>query len=546
MKIRTKILICYVSAFSVIILLIGYFMFVTITNYIIMSTVNNMVDNLNKEINIIVDNNKNIDPKILIEKYADTIASSLCMNNYFVKLYNGKSLISHLHYEVDDENSKIDEIVKIALKGKEAYKVKKNLLYVSLPIKFGNEIIGAVEYIHPLTNELNSINFIKLIFEIFGFISIFIILLISIYISYIITKPIKHLDCAARKFLKGNYEILPVKTKDEIGNFTRTFNQMTKTISQQMDDILFEKNKLESVLSALNEGVIAFDDKEDIVFKNQKVDELISDVTYDYILDIVNKTYKNKHIIEEIPTNDKILNIESFLCDGYCTVVIRDVTLDKELIEKQKKFVSNISHELKSPLTAILGFIQILKEEKEYNQVILNYIESETIKLKELVLDILEVSKLQSYELKLQKKTINLSWLLLKICENINLKALKFNISINTNIQDGISLIADEDKISQAIVNLLDNAIKYSNPHNQIDVSLYKNFNREISIKVKDNGIGIPENEIRHIFDRFYRAKNALSIGGNGLGLTIVKEIIEKHGGRIEVASKIDKGQLLR
>ncbi len=237
------------------------------------------------------------------------------------------------------------------------------------------------------------------------------------------------------------------------------------------------------------------------------------------------------------------MNIESFLCDGYCIVVIRDITLDKDLVEKQKKFVSNISHELKSPLTAILGFLQILKEEKEYNQVILNYMESETIKLKDLVLDILEVSKLQSYELKLQKKTINLSWLLLKICdENINLKASKFNISINTNIQDGISLIADEDKISQAIVNLLDNAIKYSNPHNQINVLLYKNFNQEILIEVKDSGIGIPENEVCYIFDRFYRAKNALSIGGNGLGLTIFKEIIEMHGGRIEVASKVGQG----
>jgi signal transduction histidine kinase len=136
--------------------------------------------------------------------------------------------------------------------------------------------------------------------------------------------------------------------------------------------------------------------------------------------------------------------------------------------------------------------------------------------------------------------------MLLNICENINLKASKFDISIKIKVQNGINVIVDEDKVSQAIINILDNAIKYSKPHQQIDVLLYKNCNQDIVIEIKDHGIGIPENEICHIFDRFYRAKNALSIGGNGLGLTIVKEIIEKHGGKIEVVSTINSGSTFR
>ncbi|KAA5806797.1 HAMP domain-containing sensor histidine kinase [Thermoanaerobacterium thermosaccharolyticum] len=550
MKIRTKILICYISAFTVTIILIGYFMFNIITNYIVKNTVNNLIDSLNREIYLAEDNIT--DPEILLREYADNIALNLSGNNIFVKLYDNKTLISHLENDLDNlnnrsKNNKIDVVVENALNGSKVYKVDRNVLYLALPIKFGNEIIGAVEYIYPLKNELMNINFIKMIFEVFGLVSVIIIFLVSFYISRIITKPIKRLDSAAKNFSDGNFEIIPIITKDEIGNLTRTFNQMAKIISKQIRDIAIEKNKLNSVLSGLSEGVIAFNEKRDsIVFKNQKVDELIGENIQNYIFDIVDKTYKDKRIIEELQVNGKILNIESFLCDGYCIIVIKDVTLDKELIEKQKKFVSNISHELKTPITTIIGFIQILKDGKKYDQDVLNYLESEANKLKKLVLEILELSRLQSYELKLQKKTVNLSHMLLNICENINLKASKFDISIKIKVQNGINVIVDEDKVSQAIINILDNAIKYSKPHQQIDVLLYKNCNQDIVIEIKDHGIGIPENEICHIFDRFYRAKNALSIGGNGLGLTIVKEIIEKHGGKIEVVSTINSGSTFR
>ncbi|WP_434565389.1 ATP-binding protein [Thermoanaerobacterium thermosaccharolyticum] len=550
MKIRIKILICYISAFTVTIILIGYFMFNIITNYIVKNTVNNLIDSLNREIYLAEDNIT--DPEILLREYADNIALNLSGNNIFVKLYDNKTLISHLENDLDNlnnrsKNNKIDVVVENALNGSKVYKVDRNVLYLALPIKFGNEIIGAVEYIYPLKNELMNINFIKMIFEVFGLVSVIIIFLVSFYISRIITKPIKRLDSAAKNFSDGNFEIIPIITKDEIGNLTRTFNQMAKIISKQIRDIAIEKNKLNSVLSGLSEGVIAFNEKRDsIVFKNQKVDELIGENIQNYIFDIVDKTYKDKRIIEELQVNGKILNIESFLCDGYCIIVIKDVTLDKELIEKQKKFVSNISHELKTPITTIIGFIQILKDGKKYDQDVLNYLESEANKLKKLVLEILELSRLQSYELKLQKKTVNLSHMLLNICENINLKASKFDISIKIKVQNGINVIVDEDKVSQAIINILDNAIKYSKPHQQIDVLLYKNCNQDIVIEIKDHGIGIPENEICHIFDRFYRAKNALSIGGNGLGLTIVKEIIEKHGGKIEVVSTINSGSTFR
>ncbi|MGI1689852.1 sensor histidine kinase [Thermoanaerobacter uzonensis] len=332
----------------------------------------------------------------------------------------------------------------------------------------------------------------------------------------------------------------------KVGSLAETFNCMAKAISKHIIDIAIEKNKLNSVLSGLNEGVIAFNDSHIIIFKNKKIDEFIGENIPDFIFDVVNETYKNKHIIKELRYNDKILNVESFLSDNSCTIVIRDVTLDRELIENQRKFVSNVSHELKTPVTAIAGFIQILKDEGKYNDDILNYLENEANRLKKLVIELLELSRLQSYELKLQKKTVNLSELLSKICDNIAIKASKFDISINTKIQDGINAIVDDIKISQAIINILDNAIKYSKPGQPINGMLYKNYNSNIIIEITDYGIGIPENEISLIFDRFYRTQNALSVGGNGLGLTIVKEIIEKHGGKVEVESAVNRGSTFR
>lgn len=141
----------------------------------------------------------------MLREYADNIALNLSGNNIFVKLYDNKTLISHLENDLDNlnnrsKNNKIDVVVENALNGSKVYKVDRNVLYLALPIKFGNEIIGAVEYIYPLKNELMNINFIKMIFEVFGLVSVIIIFLVSFYISRIITKPIKRLDNAAKKF----------------------------------------------------------------------------------------------------------------------------------------------------------------------------------------------------------------------------------------------------------------------------------------------------------------------------------------------------------
>lgn len=550
MKIRTRILIYYTGAFIAIIILIGYFMLNSITNYIIKNTVNNLIDNIyiNREINLI--GNNPFDPEEILRKYADSIVLNLSENNIFIKLYDKQNLISYSLYDsvnlYNDEKANMDDITKKAIKGNNVYAVKKDRIYLASPIKFGNDIIGAVEYIYPLKDELKNISFIKRTFEISGLVSIIIVFILSLYISNVITKPLKLLDDAAKKFSQGRFEKVPITTRDEVGSLTETFNCMAKAISKHIIDIAIEKNKLNSVLSGLNEGVIAFNDSHIIIFKNKKIDEFIGENIPDFIFDVVNETYKNKHIIKELRYNDKILNVESFLSDNSCTIVIRDVTLDRELIENQRKFVSNVSHELKTPVTTIAGFIQILKDEGKYNDDILNYLENEANRLKKLVIELLELSRLQSYELKLQKKTVNLSELLSKICDNIAIKALKFDISINTKIQDGINAIVDGVKISQVIINILDNAIKYSKPGQPINVMLYKNYNSNIIIEITDYGIGIPENEISLIFDRFYRAQNALSVGGNGLGLTIVKEIIEKHGGKVEVESTVNHGSTFR
>jgi two-component system phosphate regulon sensor histidine kinase PhoR len=227
--------------------------------------------------------------------------------------------------------------------------------------------------------------------------------------------------------------------------------------------------------------------------------------------------------------------------DG-CLVVIHDITEIRRLETIRKDFVANVSHELKTPLTSIKGFVETLLEgaleDKENNRNFLKIIQEHAERLNSLVDDLLSLSYLESKEMLLEKQALNLRRLLDEVISGFKAQLKKKDIEIKNELSDSVEVDADKHRIGQVFINLIDNAIKFNKEKGKIRIYSQPE-NAKIKVIVEDSGIGIPEKDIPRIFERFYRTDKARSrsLGGTGLGLSIVKHIIELHSGNVGVES---------
>ncbi|MEW6200525.1 MAG: ATP-binding protein, partial [bacterium] len=229
--------------------------------------------------------------------------------------------------------------------------------------------------------------------------------------------------------------------------------------------------------------------------------------------------------------------------------VFRDITHEKEVDRMKSEFVNIASHELRTPLSSIKIYTEFLLEgqenedtEKEY----LSIIADETERLTNLVNDMLDLSRIESGKIKISKETVNISEIIDKSIEILAPSAESKNVNIHKIMPPEFpDIFADKNMIQQVIINLVSNSIKYSDTNKDVHISAEKN-GRYIKIAVADSGFGIPEKDIQHVFDKFYRVENekTANIEGTGLGLPMVKYIIEKHGGDITVNSEFGKGSL--
>ena len=211
-------------------------------------------------------------------------------------------------------------------------------------------------------------------------------------------------------------------------------------------------------------------------------------------------------------------------------------------------FFDNVTHELKTPLTTILGYAEVIQEngfntDKEFFEKGISHIINESERLRRMVIDLLELSQVQNEDTETNFISLDLSKLLQGTCEEMQMKANRYNIEIKSNIDMGMQVIGDSDKLKQVFINAIDNSIKYGFENSLIKV-IAENKTGTITITIEDVGQGIPENKLQNIFQPFYRADGLRpkEKGSKGLGLAISKAIIEKHGGSISIESKLNVG----
>jgi len=461
--------------------------------------------------------------------------------------------------------------IKVALTGsigidtRYSSTLKIDMLYVALPIKDKTGIPGILRLSLPLESVQKTLFAIRKIVLIgLTFALVFAFILGSIVAGHTI-KPINRMIQISRRFSKGDFSrrIIQV-SKDEIGELAVTLNKMAQDIEDKMKEAKTQNQKLAAIFNSMIEGIIVVDKTSHIISINPTIEKIFG---------VSKKEVEGRAFLEVIRNNDIYEIISSVLTKGKtlsteislilpvrkifeinaapifdnnivsgCLIVIHDITEIKRLETVRSDFVANVSHELKTPLTSIKGFVETLLEgaldDKENNRNFLKIIQDHAERLDSLVNDLLSLSHLESKEIMLKKTNFNLGQQIEGVISGFRSQLKKKDIEIKNELPAGILVTADKDKLEQVVTNLLDNAIKFNKEKGFVRVSS-EEINGKIKITVEDSGIGIPEKDIPRIFERFYRVDKARSreLGGTGLGLSIVKHIVELHSGSVGVES---------
>ena len=451
--------------------------------------------------------------------------------------------------------------------------LKVDLMYIAQPIYNANHITGVVRLSTPI-KEINGLRKSINSNLVIAFIPGLILSLLLVYrISVSITKPIKEIKNAAVDITHGKLNrSINIHSTDEIGELAKAIDFMAASIREKINSIKFKNTTMEAILSSVVNGIIAVDSHRNILFinpialkmlnitevdivgkhllhviRNNKIDNMIKNI-------LENRSYEENEITLSYP-EEKIFRLYSNAIkhperDGVIgiIIVIQDVTEIKKLEKMRSEFVANVSHELKTPLTSIKGFVETLKsgaiEDENASIRFLNIIEDEADRLNRLITDILSLSELETKRIKPRLERINTSDKISEIVSILQNQARKKDINLITTIAADVrNLEGDLDQFKQMLINLIDNAIKYTTEGGVVEVTA-NNLGNDVVIIIKDNGIGIPIEHIPRLFERFYRVDKARSrnVGGTGLGLAIVKYIAIQFESKIEVRSEVGKG----
>ena len=402
------------------------------------------------------------------------------------------------------------------------------------------------------------------------------IILFSIFAVVFVNKILKMVTDSfsnivdnSGKFMDENEEeikYLDEGKKSSEDKFTKTINTMTEELKQNLDVVNKQKNQTEAILLHIKDGIISVDLKGNVTYINPAAinffELTIEDNTFEKIFNKIGLDVNLKKIVylddltsseQKVYINEKYVNIffapvkNSKNIPNGIIILLQDITEHVKLDNMRKEFVADVSHELKTPITSIIGYTETLLEgdyDKETQVKFLNVIESESKRMAKLVSDLLTLSRYDNNKNKMEKVEINLGDLTKKCLEKLKVEIEKKNHKIECFVTAEVPLVkADKYGIERVILNILTNAIKYTPENGNIKIYVGFVYN-DAYIKVIDNGIGIPEKDLPRVFERFYRVEKARAreMGGTGLGLAIAKEIIEQNNGSINIKSIQGKG----
>jgi two-component system phosphate regulon sensor histidine kinase PhoR len=454
-----------------------------------------------------------------------------------------------------------------------SHTLRESMMYVTIPINAPSAVRGVIRTAIPVTAIDRALRTIYWHISLGGLAIAAVAAAMSLAISRRISRPIEEIKRGAERFAKGELEHkLPVYDSQEIGGLAEAMNQMAAQLDDRIRAIVQQRNELEVVLSSMVEGVLAVDMDERLIKINRAAAQMIgvdaAAATGRSIQEIVRNTALQQFVARALKSREPVegdiianhggeRSLQAhgtMLRDAQgrsigALIVLNDVTRLRQLENMRREFVANVSHELKTPITSIKGFVETLLQGAMSNpedaQRFLGIIAKHAERLHAIIEDLLSLSRVEQES---ERREIALEPGMVKEVLTAAIQACRVsadakNITIELACEEKVRARLNAALLEQAVVNLLDNAIKYSEPGSVVQIAAART-NGEVAISVRDHGCGIRKEHIPRLFERFYRVDKARSrkLGGTGLGLAIVKHIVQAHSGQVSVQSTPGEG----
>lgn len=472
----------------------------------------------------------------------------------------------------------LQEDLAAALSGSPAETVRidpatgQRRLNLALPITSEGEVVGAIFLNATLEGIYDTLNEIRTILFSATALALVVTAVMGLVLSRTITGPIREITLGAGEMAGGKFDQeLRIRSRDEIGQLASMFNHLARRLKDTLAEISSEKSKVEAIINYMADGLVALDPKGNIMLINPAAANIFQVKPEEVIGRPPGEVLDG---FEELPAPDQLggsqavtsqivleeaqrvlrahfapIMDESKHVTGM-VIVLQDITEQERLASLRKEFVANVSHELRTPLTTIKSYIETLldgaREDAELAQKFLTVVDSETNRLVRLVTDLLQLSRLDYERARWKPDYFSMKDLVEEVRIKLAAPTEKKNHRLYIEAPDDLPPVyGDRDKIQQVLINLLGNAVEYTPPGGQILLSLStSNGGESVAVTIKDNGIGIPAEDLPRVFERFYRVDKGRSrdLGGTGLGLSIAKEIVESHGGTIDIRSRLEEG----
>jgi two-component system phosphate regulon sensor histidine kinase PhoR len=400
-----------------------------------------------------------------------------------------------------------------------------------------------------------------------------VVLAVGLFLSRRVTRPVTEMQSIARWMAEGDFaQRVPIAGTDEIAELGRTLNLMAERLSEKIQDLEGERTKVAAILDSMVEGVIAIDQRGRILLMNHAARgifdlgrvqvegrPLLAIIRHKAILDLVvggpqaATDAARRREIELGPPVDRILDAHASAMalapSGQGTLlVLHDVTELRRLERVRTEFVANVSHELRTPLTSIRGYLETLLDgalDEPANACrFLDIAHTHAERLSRLVDDLLQLSDIETGKLVLKPAPLILSDVAADVIAFFETQATQKSLTLSNQVPLDLRTQADWDRLTQILVNLVDNAVKYTTEQGRITLGASPGAKGLVNVWVADTGIGIPSTDLPRITERFYRVDKARSreLGGTGLGLAIVKHLVQAHGGELWLESELGKG----
>ncbi len=469
--------------------------------------------------------------------------------------------------ETMDNHRSRPEIIT-ALKGEKGRSIRYSatmqaeMLYVAIPVETGEGVQWVLRlslYLRAIEELINTFRSKIYIITI----GIIIILLIGAFLfTNRVTGPIRQLRDASKQITQGNLDTKVIlKQRGDIRELADSYNYMTDELSRSIAELTRQQEELRSIISSMQSGLFVLDKRGRIVMSNKSTERIVqkSGITGKFYWTVV----KNIDLFELVQKvqNEKSSTSQEIELFGHhyqchasylpsmdeIVIVMHDITDMKNLQRIKRDFVSNVSHEMRTPLTAIKGYAETIQGLDQQNEEYLNIIKRHTERLINIVQDLMILSEMEEIGMKIDLDTVDINATITNIAKIFKPRIEEKGLRLELELEEKIPPIrADQLKLEQACINLVDNAVKYTDAGKiRISSRIIEQF---LILEIKDTGIGIPENHLPRLFERFYTVDKSHSrrLGGTGLGLSIVKHIVLLHNGAIDVESETGRGTTFR